>query len=204
MLLGTCSTIASSTPRRGITSYLGRRRASACVPPTSCSLSVLLMIRIFPPSSTLGCSLRESPRTRRLERRGPRRRHPSALGSLIGTRGTQLLLGVLGLKEYPVGHDGRDRLLRALDLELDAYLAVLDRHHRKADILLQARRVACRGDLADPLAVLVDREVVDHRAVVVGTEVAAIELDADQLAADALLTDLLQRRSEERRCRERV
>src|SRR5918997_3198253 len=190
MLLGTCSRIASSTPRRGITSYLGRRRASACVPPTSCSLSVLLMNSIFPPSATLGCSLRESPRTRRLETRAPRRRHPSALGSLIGTRGTQLLLGVLGLKEDPVGYDGRDRLLRALDFELDAYLAVLDRHHRKADILVQSRRVAGGGDLTYPLAVLVDREVVDHRAVVVRPELATPELDADQLAADPLLADL--------------
>src|SRR5918997_1503125 len=190
MLLGTCSRIASSTPRRGITSYLGRRRASACVPPTSCSLSVLLMNSIFPPSATLGCSLRESPRTRRLETRAPRRRHPSALGSLIGTRGTQLLLGVLGLEEDPVGYDGRDRLLRALDLELDADLAVLDGHHRKADVLVQSRRVAGGGDLPYPLAVLVDREVVDHRAVVVRPELATPELDADQLAADPLLADL--------------
>src|SRR3712207_1332930 len=191
MLLGTCSTIASSTPPSGITSYLGRRRASASVPPTSCSLSVLLMI--FPPASMLGCSLRESPRTRPLETRGPRRRHPSALGSFIGTHGAQILFGVLGLEEDPVGHDGRDRLVRALDLELDADLAVLDGHHRKTDILVQSRRVAGRGDLADPLAVLVDREVVDHRAVVVRPEVAAPELDADQLAANALLADLLQR-----------
>src|ERR671917_1377871 len=191
MLLGTCSTIASSTPRSGITSYLGRRRASASVPLTSCSLSVLLMI--FPPASMLGCSLRESPLTRPLETRGPRRRHPSALGSFTGTRGAQILFGVLGLEEDPVGHDGRNRLLRAFDLEIDADLAVLDGHHRKTDILVQSRRVASRGDLADPLAVLVDREVVDHRAVVVRPQVAAPELDADQLAADALLADLLQR-----------
>ena len=49
----------------------------------------------------------------------PRRRHLSALGSLIRTRGAQLLLGVLGLEEDPVGHDGRNRLLRALDLEAE-------------------------------------------------------------------------------------
>src|SRR3712207_1127304 len=100
---------------------------------------------------------------------------------------------MLGLKEDPVGHDGRDRLLRAFDLELDAYIAVLDRHHRKADVLVQSRRVAGGGDLPYLLAVLVDREVVDHRAVVVRPELLAAELDADQLAADALLADPLQR-----------
>src|SRR5215217_5095978 len=118
---------------------------------------------------------------------------PPALGPLTGTCGAQILFGVLGLKEDPVGHDGRDRRIRALDLELGSQLAVLDGHHRVADVLLQARRMAGRGDLADPLAVLVDREVVDHRAVVVRPEVATPDLDADQLAADALFADLLQR-----------
>src|SRR5918993_497619 len=183
MLLGTCSTIASSTPPSGITSYLGRRRASASASLTSCSLSVLFMITIFPPASRLGCPLRWSPRAR-LWTPCPRQLLPPALGPLIGTRGAQFLFGMLGLKEDPVGHDGRYRLVRALDLEFDADLAVLDRHHRVADVLLQARRIAGRGDLADSLAVFVDREVIDHGAVVVRPEVAAPDLDADQLAAD--------------------
>src|SRR5215213_11239657 len=103
----------------------------------------------------------------------PRHLLPPALGPLTGTRGAQFLFGVLGLKEDPVGHDGRDRRIRALDLEFDADLAVLDGHHGEPDVFPQARRVAGRGDLADPLAVFVDREVVDHGAVVVRTEVAA-------------------------------
>src|SRR5215211_2778361 len=123
----------------------------------------------------------------------PRHLLPPALGPLTGTRGAQFLFGVLGLKEDPVGHGGCDRLLGPLDLELGSQLAVLDGHHGEPDVLLQARRIAGRGDFADPLALFVDREVVDHRAVVVRTDVATPYLDADQLAADTLLADPLQR-----------
>ena len=50
--------------------------------------------------------------------------------------GCQLLLGVVGLEEHPVGHDSVDRLVRAFDYQLRTELAVLDGDHRVADILL--------------------------------------------------------------------
>jgi hypothetical protein len=53
--------------------------------------------------------------------------------------GCQLLLGMIGLEEHAVDHQGIDRLVGALDHQLGAELAVLDRHHRVADVLLQPR-----------------------------------------------------------------
>src|SRR5829696_924963 len=99
---------------------------------------------------------------------------------------------MLRFEEDAVGHGGGDRLPGPLDLELDPYLAVLDGDHGEPDVLLQTRRVAGRRDLADPLAPLVNREVVDHGAVVVRPAVATADLDADELAADALFADLTQ------------
>src|SRR5215207_621764 len=99
---------------------------------------------------------------------------------------------MLRFEEDAVGHGGGDRLPGPLDLELDPYLAVLDGDHGVSDVLLQARRVAGRGYLADPLAVFVDREVVDHGAVVVRPAVTTADLDAHELTADAFLADPLQ------------
>ena len=50
--------------------------------------------------------------------------------------GCQLLPGVFGLEEDPVGHDGVDILVRAFDHQLSTELAVLDGDHRVADVLL--------------------------------------------------------------------
>src|SRR5215210_437750 len=179
---GTCSTTSSSTPGSGITSYLGLRSAST---------SALLLSSITRPSSR-----RPEGQQRPPYQRGPAAPIPppaaTRLRPLAGARSAQRLLGVLGLEEDPVAHDGRDRLLRALDLEFGADLAVLHGHHGEPYVLLQARGVAAGGDLAYPLAVRKHGEVVDHGAVVVGAEVAAPDLHTHQLAAHALLADLSQ------------
>ena len=50
-----------------------------------------------------------------------------------------VLLGVVRLEEDALGNDCVDRLVRAFDHQLRAELAVLDRDHRVADVLLQPR-----------------------------------------------------------------
>src|SRR5262245_28781216 len=65
--------------------------------------------------------------------------------------------------------------------------------HGVADVLLEPRREAGRGHLADALAVSVDPKEVDHRAVVVGTQRLTPDLDADELALGALLLDPRER-----------
>ena len=50
--------------------------------------------------------------------------------------GCELLFGVVGFEEDTVGHDGVDRLVGSFDYQLRTELAVLDRDHGVADVLL--------------------------------------------------------------------
>src|SRR5918999_2988923 len=172
--LGTCSMICSSAPWSGITSYLGRRKASVTTSLAFWLSLVSCFITIFPGLIH------------------PRQRLSSSAFSL-GPCGFQLLFRVLRLEEDPVGHSSRDHALRTPDLELGAKLGVLDGNHGEPDVLVQARRVAGGRDLADLLAILVDWEEVGHRAVVVGAELLAADLDPHKLAGDSLLAHPPQR-----------
>ena len=79
-----------------------------------------------------------------------------------------------------------------LDLHLRAELRELDRHHGVTDVLLQPRRVAGRSDVADLRALGEYRKEVDHRSVVIGTEVLAAYLHAHEFAPDPQLLDAPQ------------
>src|SRR5918992_3846792 len=138
--------------------------------------------RRAPASRPLGP--RRTPRSGRTDR--DRRSPGTALRASRRLRQLLLRRLLLRIDERHLDDHGRDLALRALDLELRAELGVLDGHHGVADVPLQARREAGGGDLADASAALVDREDVDHRAVVVGAETLAADLDPRQLALGAL------------------
>src|SRR5579883_960727 len=103
---------------------------------------------------------------------------------------------LLRVDERLAHHHGLGATMGRLDLELRAHGRLLDRHHGEADVLIQARRVAGRGHVADLLALTpgVDGIHVDHRAVDVGAEPRPADLDADQLALDPLRLDALEGR----------